>query len=249
MNSEDVVKIAIIVLVIIILGILLVKRFVYFKPSSLMLPSKENYKNIYEGNLHAWYLEGSNKKVILYCHGNGGNISYCQSHIDSLNSLGYSVLIFDYSGFGNSKGVPSESQLYQDVSIFVEYLMRTFDKKNIVLYGFSIGASIASYVARKYNITTLIIESGLPSIKKLIKHKWCFISPLSFMFSEFNTERYLMGFKCNLLVMHSLNDEIIPYQITDVLRSLAKTSIDLKGMHNSNDIPWNKVDEFIKENS
>ena len=131
LSYEGIVKISLIVLAIFIVGILLVKRFLYFRPSSDFLPYKDTYQDMSEGKLHGWFLQGSGEKAILYCHGNAGNISHRQSYIDSLNSLGYSVLIFDYSGYGRSRGIPSESQFYHDASVFMSMLMKNYDVKKL----------------------------------------------------------------------------------------------------------------------
>ena len=245
---ENIVKSSLIFLSIIIIAMLLIKRFVYFKPTSDLLSYKESYKDISEGNLHGWFVgPKGNHPTVLICHGNGGNISHRQYLIDPLSEMGYSVMIFDYSGYGQSKGIPSEKQLYHDASIFTNMLLEFTDKKNIILYGESIGASVAAYIARKYQINTLIIDSGLPSIKKYIKNKFNVLGSLvGFIFSEFNTEDYLKGYKGRTLVLHSTSDEIIPYIITDVIRDNATEVINIQGSHNNRIIPWDKVDSFIK---
>ena len=61
-------------------------------------------------------------KVILYCHGNAGNISYYDRKIITLRDLGFNILIFDYSGYGKSSGIPSEQQFYNDASYMVSML-------------------------------------------------------------------------------------------------------------------------------
>ena len=244
-KPENLIKILLMLVVGLIVVTLIIKRFVYFKPSSIFIPYKETYKDITEGNLHGWYVQGTNDKVILVCHGNGGNISHRQDIIDELNKLGYSVLIFDYSGYGRSSGVPSEEQLYRDASVFLEELIKKHKKENIVLYGESLGAAVASYIGRKYQINTLIIDSGLPSIKKYIKGKYGILKIFSFLFNEFDTEKYVDGYKGRVLVMHSLEDEIIPFNIINNLRNLCTEFIEIKGTHNNRNIPWEKVDKFI----
>lgn len=240
-------KISLIVLATIIITVLLIKRFVYFKPSAVFVPYKETYKDVSEGNIHGWFVQGQNDKVVLICHGNAGNISHRQHLIDSLHKLGYSVLIFDYAGYGRSRGIPSEMQFYQDASVFANIAMRKFDKNNIIVYGESIGAAVAAHITRKYQFKTLIIDSGLPSIKKYIKCKVSFLGFMSFVFSEFNTEEYLQGCRANILVLHSINDEIIPYHITEVVRKYAKLVINIHGTHNNRIIPWEELDKFITQ--
>lgn len=245
---ENIIKLSLIILSILIIITLLIKRFVYFQPTSEFISHKDNYQDISEGNLHGWFIgDKVNKPTVLICHGNKGNISHRQSLIDPLSEMGYSVMIFDYSGYGKSKGIPSEKQLYHDASVFTNILLEFVDKNNIILYGESIGASIASYIARKYQINTLIIDSGLPSIKKYIKSHYNVLgSLLGFIFFEFNTEDYLKGYKGRILIIHSPTDEIIPYIITDIMRSNATEVINIQGSHNNRIIPWDKIDLFIK---
>ena len=248
---ENIVKLSLIILSVVVIVILLIKRFIYFEPTTEFIPYKDNYQDISEGNLHGWFIgDKVNKPTILIFHGNKGNISHRQSLIDPLVEMGYSVMIFDYSGYGRSIGVPSEKQFYHDASIFINILLEFVNKDNIILYGESMGASIASYIARKYQINILIIDSGLPSIKKYIKSHYSIIYfLLGFIFSEFNTEDYLKGYKGRTLVMHSPTDEIIFYNTTDIIRENATEVIKIQGSHNNRIIPWDKIDLFIKKNS
>ena len=245
---ENFIKICLMVLSVLIIAVLLIKRFVYFQPSLEFLPYKENYQDIYEGNLHGWFVGEKGNKTILLCHGNSGNISHRQYLIDSLSDLGYSVLIFDYSGYGRSKGVPSETQMYHDASVFTDILLGFTDKNNVILYGESIGAPVAAYIARKYSIKILILDSGLPSIKKYVKSCFGVLgSSMGFIFSEFDTVSFLKGYKGSTLVMHSVNDEIIPYITSDDVRLYAKDVINMKGTHNDRIIEWDKLNDFIKK--
>lgn len=244
---DNFIKIGLVTLCVLVIGILVIKRFVYFQPSNVMIPYKENYEDVSEGNLHGWFIGPKNNITVLICHGNAGNISHRQPIIDSLTDLGYSVMIFDYSGYGRSNGVPSETQFYQDASVFVTILLTYTDKSNIVLYGESIGAPVAAHIAVKYNIDTLILDSGLPSVKKYIQNKFGIIGILfGFIFSEFNTEEYLKVYRGNTLVLHSTTDDVISYSITDIMRQYASDTINIYGTHNNRSIPWEQVDLFIK---
>jgi len=247
---EQLFKTCLLMLTIIFISVLLIKRFIYFQPSSVFIPYKETYQDIYKEDLHGWFIgnKKQNKPTVFICHGNAGNISYNQNLIDSIVNLGYSVMIFDYSGYGRSKGIPSEYQVYIDASVFMEMLLQFTSINNIIIYGESIGAPIGAYIARKYQIKIFIIDSGLPSIKKYIKNRFSYIGKtIGFLFPEFDTEKHITGYKGNLLVMHSLTDEIIPYKITDFIRHNATDVIIITGTHNDKIIPWEKVNSFIKK--
>jgi len=239
-------KIILITITIFFILVLVIKRFAYFQPSHTFEQPKYPFQDIQEGNLHAWYLSGKSNKVILFCHGNAGNLTSRQEKLHQLNELGHSVLIFDYSGYGHSKGIPNEQLCYANASVFVEYLMRNgVSKDDIIAYGESLGAPVATNVAKRYNLPILILESGLPSIKDLIKHWYRFFGVLGIVFNEFNTDEVLKSYKGRTLVLHSLHDEIIPYDTTKTMRELAEKHIVIEGTHNYPVIPWDEIGKFI----
>jgi fermentation-respiration switch protein FrsA (DUF1100 family) len=246
--TETLIKVGLVIVVIIFVGILIIKRFVYFQPSSHFLPTKEAYKVVRHGHLHGWLLDISDQsdKVVLFCHGNGGNISHREEKISTIRNLGYSVLIFDYSGYGKSKGVPTEQQLYDDTSAMVALLRQTYQPEQIVLYGESMGGAVATYAARRYSVGTLILEAPLPSMKILIKNKYPIIGWLSFLFPEFDTASYLNGYKGKSLILHSPTDEVIPYNSVSHLLQMCTHHIPIDGSHNNPIIPWEQVKQFIE---
>jgi len=244
---ELICKISLVFAVFIFICIILIKRFVYFKPSKDFLTLEENFDIVNNEHLHGWLLQNKNSnKIILLCHGNFGNISHKQKKMIEMRNLGYSVLAFDYSGYGKSEGIPSEQRLYDDASMMVSLLLKTYKPEQIILYGESLGGPIASYVVRKYSIPTLILEGPLPSVKILIKNKYPIVSFLAFLFPEFDTEKYLKGYRGTSLIMHSKEDKKIPYSSVQNLIDLCSQHIQIEGSHNDPVIPWQKVKIFIE---
>ena len=238
-------KIGLTLIVLLFLTTLLTKRFIYFRPSSVFLPVSETYKIVKQGHLHGWVAEGApGSKAVMICHSNKGNISHIASTIESLRALGYTVLAFDYSGFGKSNGIPSEQQLYEDASYMVAMLRQNYQAKDIILYGHGLGAPVATYVARRYGIPTLIIVSSFLSAKSIINNTVLrYISPL---FSEFNILEYITGYKGRSLMIHSKDDEIVSYLSTSHLQSLVTTHIPSTGTNKDVVIPWDQVQRFIE---
>lgn len=244
-------------IILLFIVVILVKRFLYFRPSSKLYTKIYPFTEIYEGNLHGWFLTGKNDKIILFCHGNAGNISFNQEKAKSLNDLGYSVLLFDYYGYGLSTGIPTEQLCYDSASRFVEYLMhQKIAIKNIILYGESLGAAIAMYTAKKYGISKVIIESGLPSMKKLIEQKLveyklgC-LKFLGFLFDDFDTGLYMKGYTGKILIIHSPEDELIPIEtLSHYSNHLHQNNIFMlktDGKHCNTNTPWKNIDDFIYE--
>jgi hypothetical protein len=198
-------------------------------------------------HLHGWFLQNKkSNKVILLCHGNFGNISHKQRKMIEIRNIGYSVLAFDYSGYGKSGGSPNERNLYDDASMMVSLLLKTYKHKQIILYGESLGGPVATYVAKKYSIPTLILEGPLPSVKILIKNKYPILSFIAFLFPEFDTETYLKDYKGKSLIIHSIEDKKIPYSSVQKLIDLCSQHIQIEGSHNDPVIPWEKVKIFIE---
>jgi fermentation-respiration switch protein FrsA (DUF1100 family) len=244
--SENIIKVLLVILVLGFVSVCLIKRFVYFKPSSNFVNTQESYKVINHGNLHGWMLENpESDKIVLFCHGNSGNISYCESKLKSLRNLGYNVMIFDYSGYGKSSGVPSEIQMYKDTSYIVSLLRQRYTPNQIILYGFSMGGPVATYVAIRYSIPVLILEAPLPGIKPLIKHRYPYLSFLSIFFNEFDTASYLRQYKGRSLILHSPTDEVIPFDSIQEILSMCSKFIQIDGSHNMPIIPWEQIKNFI----
>lgn len=247
MKLENIVKIFLVTIVLIFIVILIVKRFVYFRPVNSFLDKIVESQELYEGYLHGWLTPGINGYTIFFCHGNSGNISHRQWKIIELNKLGFSVLIFDYTGYGKSKeGVPNEMQLYRDAELYLTRLLQETKKDKIIVYGESMGAAVGSHLVRKYNLPCIIIESGLPGMHKLIKVKFPWLIWLSFLFYEFNTEKYLKNYTGRVLLLHSTEDEVIPYKSIEKIKTLSSKTIDIKGPHNNPEIPWNKIYDTLK---
>ena len=276
-SKELLIKIICVGLTAFFIAVILTKRFLYFYPSkdlihylsinpinpmkplnpiNPMKPMNQDaysmkYDDIYEGNLHAWYKKGQTGIVVLFCHGNGGNLSHRREKLYQLISMGHSVLIFDYNGYGKSSGAPNEELCYSSASTFVEYLLKLgYPKNKIVLYGESLGGAVASYTAKRYNLNKLILESFLPGVQILLKNKNKLLGILGLLFfNDFNSIEYLKTYQGKVLVIHSVEDEIIPYScITEnVIENQNRKIITTTGGHNDLIIPWNEINNFITE--
>lgn len=162
--------------------------------------------------------------TILFCHGNTGDISQRIDSFRLFNSLGLDVFIFDYRGFGQSTGTPSEKGTYLDAEGAWEYLTRKLKVKpeEIIIFGRSLGGAMASYLAQKYQPRGLILESTFTSIPELVP------SVLRFRYFKlpirykYDTRRRLKSIHCPVLVIHSPDDEIIPYFHGQALFEAAK---------------------------
>jgi fermentation-respiration switch protein FrsA (DUF1100 family) len=188
--------------------------------------------------LHGWYIPNeSAEKTILFFHGNAGNVSHRLESIDIFNRLGLNVFIIDYRGYGQSEGKITEKGSYRDAEAAWHYLVDTrgIDEGQIILFGRSLGASVAAWLASKHAPSALIIESGFTSVPSMGQRLYPFLPVRWLAHFKYDTMNYVQSVSCPVLVAHSKDDEIIPYdeglKIFDAA-SEPKTFLEMRGGHN-----------------
>lgn len=261
--DADIVAVAAVVAALVILAfaalVARMKTLNYFRPLPHFPRTVESYDEVNIGHLNGRLLRPSAgyRKIVLLCHGNGSNVANEEWRMAALRDLGYAVLAFDYSGYGKSGGVPSERQVYRDASVMAALLLTTHDPSEIVLYGFSMGASVAAYVAARYAIPTLVMESPLPSMRAVIERGYRFLGLIAALCPEFDTASHLAKFHgavgpggpgspmSRSLVMHGPDDEIVPYESVGKLIRMCTSHIRIQGTHERPVLPWDKVGAFI----
>ena len=172
-----------------------------------------------------WYVHaGANNPVLLWCHGNAGNISHRLSNISELYQRGISVMIFDYRGYGKSTGRPSEKGMYQDALAVYEFVIqhKKVDPKRVVLFGRSLGTSVASEVARQRQAAGIILEGAFPSIQSMADHHYLGLPARWFVDSQFNLQEKLTHVSLPLLMVHGENDKIVPIKYGKQVFELAR---------------------------
>jgi len=188
--------------------------------------------------LQGWMVgEESARNVLMFFHGNGGNISYNLNHLVILDRLGMKIFIFDYRGYGKSGGSPSEEGTYFDAEAAWKYLTKTetIPPERIIFFGHSIGGAIAANLASKVKPRALILESTFTSIPELGKSLYPFFPVKSFCRFKYDTKSLLPQIKVPVLVIHSSYDELVPYRQGRELFQVAnepKQFLKIYGTHN-----------------
>ncbi len=168
--------------------------------------------------LFGWFVPGrggrDNHPVLLWCHGNAGNISHRLENVALLHRLGISVLLFDYRGYGRSQGNPTEEGLYRDAMGAYEYLtkIRGIRASKLIIFGRSLGGPIAGYLASHQSAAGLVLESTFPSIEAVARHHYFGLPMHWFLGAEFDLASFLPRIRIPLLVIHGDQDDIIPFQ-------------------------------------
>lgn len=160
--------------------------------------------------------------------------------LDSINifrSIGLNCFIFDYRGYGQSGGELSEEGTYQDAMAAYRWLIR--EKKtppeNIIMFGRSLGGSIAAWLASNVEVKSLIVESAFTSYVDMGKEFYPYMPVKWFARFNYRTVDYIKEVKCPVMIIHSPDDEIIPYKFGLELYDAAnepKEFIEISGGHN-----------------
>lgn len=189
--------------------------------------------------LDAWFIPASPERaVLLFFHGNAGNISHRLDSLRIFHELGLSVLIFDYRGYGRSSGRPSEQGTYEDARAAWRYLVeqRGVAANRIVLFGRSLGGAVATRLATEHQPAGLIVESTFRSVPALAAEIYWFLPVRSLARLEYPAERLISSVQAPVLVVHSTEDEIIPFRHGEALHAAAGPSarlLALRGDHNT----------------
>ena len=215
------------------------EREVFSTPAELGLDFEAVVFKSADGlDLSGWYIPAKNPKfTILFCHGNGGNMAHRLDSISIFHDLGLNCFIFDYRGYGDSMGKPGEEGTYTDAMAAYKWL--TEEKKipteDIIIFGRSLGGSIAAQLATKVEPGALIVESAFTSFVDMGKEYYPYMPVRWFARFGYRTIDYIKEVHCPVMLIYSGNDEIVPFKFGLQLYEAAnepKEFIEIFGGHN-----------------
>jgi len=176
------------------------------------------FRNAEGLKLYGWFFHSTTQPAagtVVYAHGNGGNLSYCEWVGESLAARGFDVLLFDYRGYGRSEGeAAGEGGLYADAEAAYDFVTRDrgVPAGRVVLYGQSLGTAAVGDVAARRECGALVLESGLSSAADMaaVVMPWLprFVRGLTK--NKLDTASKLPNVRCPVLVVHGDRDELIP---------------------------------------
>ncbi len=217
-------------------------RTIEITPADINITYDDVYIPVNNGErIHAWYVPprdlAPDAPVVIFSHGNAGNISHRLETLDFLVRLGAGVLLFDYRGYGRSDGTPGEDEAYADIAACYDWLtaQHRIDPARIVLFGRSLGGAVAADLAVKRPCRGLIVESSFTSLAA-IGSKMFPVFPVRWLLKyDFDTVGKIGRVTCPVLVTHSPVDEMIPFAMGRELYEAArppKRLVELIGDHN-----------------
>ena len=187
-------------------------------PSFYDIPFEDVFFSSTDGvKLHGWYLPHHDPlATLIYFHGNLGNIASCVDELYIMhNQIEANIFIFDYRGYGKSKGRPSEQGIYKDAVAAYEYLVsqKQVASEKLVGFGRSLGGAVAIYLASQKPLGALVVVSTFTSVRDLVNMlfpKW-----LGWVINLCNPVRLpsiqrVAKLTCPILMLHGAHDTMVP---------------------------------------
>lgn len=188
--------------------------------------------------IHGWWLPAENPRAtLLFLHGNAGNISHRLDSLKIFHDLGLATLIIDYRGYGKSRGKPSEQGTYLDAMAAWRYLTEDRDirPRQIIIFGRSLGGAVAAWLAANTQAAGLILESTFTSIADVGRRHYPYLPVKYLARIHYPSIDRIANINSPLLVIHSQEDEVIPYRLGKALHDRAaepRYFLEISGGHN-----------------
>lgn len=197
-------------------------RLVYFPdrnigqtPAARGLEYSDEWLTTADGvRVHAWYVPGArDAPVVLFAHGNAGNISHRLHTLELLNRLGAGVLILSYRGYGLSEGSPDEAGTYRDAQAAYRHLTTRLGvaPERVVLFGRSLGGGVVSWLAANEACGGLVLESTFTSVPDMAARLYPVFPVRLLARIRYDTRSRMAALRCPVLIVHGPDDEIVPF--------------------------------------
>ena len=189
--------------------------------------------------LHGWYIPAVDSRgVLLFFHGNAGNISHRLDSLRIFHELGLDTLIIDYRGYGQSTGKASEQGTYLDAQAAWDYLInsRGIPAEQIIVFGRSLGGAVGAWLGVQHTPAAVIIESSFTSGVDMARRLYPFLPVRLITRLQYPVADYAGRLNCPVLVVHSRHDEIIPFSMGQAIYAAVqqqKRFLELRGDHNN----------------
>jgi pimeloyl-ACP methyl ester carboxylesterase len=195
-----------------------------------MQKTKEVFLEASDGNkIQAWYKKpGKLGKMVIFYHGNTGNIPYKIDKLSVLDDLGYGYLIPSWRGFGKSEGKPSKEGIYNDARAAVEFLnSEGYDvAKDVILVGESLGSGVAVKMASEHKFLAMFLITPYDSMANVANFHYPFLPARLLIKDNYNAIDHIEQVDIPMLIIHGDDDKTIPDELSASL--FAKAQMEQK---------------------
>ena len=185
-------------------------------PASVGIPHEELRLPVKDAStVAAWWVSGdAGAPVVVYFHGSEGNLTHELPAVRFLHSLGVNALLAEYVGYGGDGARPDEAGCYDAADAAWDHVTRGrgFSEDRVILYGHSLGAAVAARTAAGRRCAGLVLQSGFTSVLDLAVRAYPYLPVRPFLRTRLDALGHVRRARCAVLVIHSKDDEHIPYE-------------------------------------
>lgn len=197
-----------------------------------------------------------NDICVIHFYGNNENLRSAEYVIERLRERGFSVLMFDYRGYGASRGRPRESAFYVDAELAYDWLRERHPRLRVAASGWSMGSAVAIYLAQARDVVGLMLFSPPTNMVDVVSH----VFPKDQIIIEeampfrFDSLERIRNAVCPVLLVHGKNDVVVPHQMGQQLEAALRSSCSRLDVPNAGhedlftkggEQLWNKVYDFL----
>ncbi|GAB5399332.1 MAG: alpha/beta fold hydrolase [Aureisphaera sp.] len=250
-----------------VLYLLTATLMILFQEKLIFLPTTlpQNYRYTFEEDFEEFFIEASDgarlnalyfkaqqsKGLILYFHGNAGDLSRWGTIVTYFTEMDYDVLVMDYRTYGKSTGELSEYALYKDAHLFYEKAKELYNEEEIIVYGRSLGTTFATYIASVNQPKKLVLETPFYGLRELAKERYWFLPVSTFLRYDFPTWKYAQEVACPITIIHGTEDNVVPYhsgeQLYETLPKDQANLVTISGGSHNNLIAFSGYHEAIRK--
>ncbi|WP_415190746.1 alpha/beta hydrolase [Psychroserpens sp.] len=193
------------------------------------------------------------KGVIIYFHGNAGDLSRWGTISEYFVTKDYDVFIMDYRTYGKSTGELNEQAFYDDAQFCYDHLLKSYLESDITVYGRSLGTGISTFLASKNKPKQLILETPYYSVLDVAKQRFPILPVSSLLQYTFPSNEFIVDVICPIIMFHGTYDGVVPYSSAEKLQEVAPndktTFITIEGGGHNNLIDFelyrNGIDNIL----
>lgn len=202
--------------------------------------------------LHGLHFTIENPKgVIVYFHGNAGDLSRWGELVQPLLKKQYNVVVMDYRGYGKSSGELTQEALYKDSLLWYAFAKAEYPNANVIAYGRSLGTTFATYVASKKEVSQLLLETPFMSIEDEAHSRFLILPTETLLKFKFPTVDFINQVKAPITIFHGTDDSVVDYnhgkELFEHIEQGAKQFIEVPDGGHNNLIEFAEFREGLSE--
>jgi alpha-beta hydrolase superfamily lysophospholipase len=208
--------------ILISIGLYYMQKKLIFLPTKLALDYEYQFSQPFDeffietkdgAKLNAIHFKTTNPKgVVLYFHGNAGDLSRWGTITSYFTKYNYDVIVMDYRTYGKSTGKLTEKNLINDAQLFYDRARDLIGEDKIVVYGRSLGANLATYVAANNNPRELLLEGPFYNLEEAAQNRIPVFPVKYFLRFKFPTNEYITKVACPIVIFHGTEDDVVPFE-------------------------------------